>query len=124
MATLIQIIASLTGAVSAFVFFTMNDPDALQPGVIQTFQWLILLPVATAFGFLLHSRFWLVAMALLGGIFLGVCVRAITPPHHSNIWPIAGVYWTVRLALPVLLGSSLGGLCRFGLKRMIPDKPL
>ena len=43
-----------------------------------------------------------------GGVFIGVCLAALV--HGSNIWPIAGVYWTFVWAPPIVLGSIGGAL--------------
>src|SRR5690606_14445152 len=99
--------AVLFGATFAFVFLMMHDPDAMPAGMLSASKWLVLLPAA--FLFSLRPSMRLVvrsAASLAGGIFVGVCVAALL--RSSNLWPIAGVYWTFVWTPPILIGAAAG----------------
>ena len=101
-------VSGLVGAVFAFVFLMFNDPDAMSPVMLGASKWLVLLPAA----FLLAIRPSVTAVAsglsLAGGVFVGVCLAALL--QGSNIWPIAGVYWTIIWTPPIAVGTLGGAL--------------
>lgn len=98
--------AGLFGAAFAFVFLLVYDPDALPPGMLSASKWLVLLPAAFLLALRPSAKVWSSAFALAGGVFVGVCVAAIL--HASNLWPIAGVYWTAVWLPPIVIGSAAG----------------
>src|SRR5690606_24234425 len=101
--------AVLFGAAFAFVFLMMHDADAMPPDMLSASKWLVLLPAAFVFALRPSVRHVVrTAASLAGGVFVGVCVAALL--HASNIWPIAGVYWTYVWAPPILMGSVAGVL--------------
>lgn len=100
--------AVLFGAAFAFVFLTSYDPDALPPGMLGASQWLVLLPAALVLAMRRRSRPVVAALCLAAGVFAGTCLAAML--HSSNIWPIAGVYWTAVWTPPIVIGSVAGAL--------------
>ncbi|HEX6998763.1 MAG TPA: hypothetical protein VF322_11500 [Gammaproteobacteria bacterium] len=100
--------AALFGAAFALVFLMMYDPDALPPGLLGLSKWLVLLPAAFVLALGPAGRAWSRGLALTGGVFVGVCLAAIL--HQSNLWPIAGVYWTAVWLPPIAIGSVAGML--------------
>jgi hypothetical protein len=99
--------AALFGAAFAIVFLFTYDPDELPSGLLNVSRWLVLLPAT----FLLtwrSARAWLTGLVLTGGVFFGVCFAAIL--YGSNIWPIAGVFWTWALLPPIVVGTVAGVL--------------
>ena len=102
---------ALFGAAFAFVFLMMHDPEALPPGILAVSQWLVLLPAAFLLALRPAVRPWSSGLALTGGVFVGVCLAAIL--YSSNIWPIAGVYWTAIWLPPIVIGSVAGLLVRW-----------
>ena len=48
-------------------------------------------------------------LTMISGIFLGVCVRSLTPPFDCNIWPIAAAIWAALFFIPVAAGALAGG---------------
>jgi hypothetical protein len=100
--------AGLFGAIFAFVFLTMNDPDAMPPHMLGASKWLVLLPAAFLFAARPSATAWVGGLTIAGGIFVGACTAAYV--RGSNIWPIAGVYWTAVWTLPIALGSAGGAL--------------
>ena len=103
--------AGLFGAAFAFVFLMMHDPDAMPPGPLSASKWFVLLPAAILLASRPAAHLWSSGLALAAGVFVGVCVAAIL--HSSNLWPIAGVYWTAVWLPPIVLGS-VGGALLFG----------
>lgn len=99
--------AGLFGAAFAFVFLMMHDPDAMPSGMLSASKWLVLMPAAFLFS-LRPSVHHVIrsAASLTGGVFIGVCIAALL--HSSNLWPIAGVYWTFVWLPPILAGSAAG----------------
>jgi len=102
------IAAGLFGTIFAFVFLTLNDPDAMSQGMLSTSKWLVVLPAALLLAVWPSAKAWASGLAMAGGVFIGTCVIALL--HESDIWPIAGVYWTIVWALPIVLGSAGGAL--------------
>lgn len=100
--------SALFGAAFALVFMMMHDPEELPPGILAMSKWLVLLPAAFVLGLRPAARPWGSGLALTGGVFLGVCIAAIL--YSSNIWPIAGVYWTAIWLPPIAIGSVAGVL--------------
>jgi len=100
--------AVLFGAAFAFVFLLSYDPDALPPGMLGASQWLVLLPAALLLAMRRRSRLVVFASSLAAGVFAGTCLAAIL--HSSNLWPIAGVYWTAVWTPPIVIGSVAGAL--------------
>lgn len=104
-------IAAFTGACAMFVYLTTNDPDKATLASMYYFAGFVLFPAALIFASWPRPRFWWSLPAMVGGIFMGACVRMLIPPTQSNIWPIAAAFWTAIFFLPVLVGTLLG---RFG----------
>ena len=100
--------AVLFGAAFAFVFLMSFDPDAMPAGMLSASKWLVLLPAALVLAMRCRSKLVVSALSLAGGVFAGTCLAAML--HSSNIWPIAGVYWTIVWAPPIALGSVAGAL--------------
>lgn len=101
--------AALFGAAFAFVFLMVFDADAMPRDMLTASKWLVLLPAAFVFSLRPHLRHVVrTAASLAGGVFVGVCAVALL--HSSNIWPIAGVYWTYVWAPPIVIGSAAGVL--------------
>lgn len=100
--------ALLFGAAFAFVFLMTNDADAMPPRMLSASKWLVLLPAAYLLAMRTQAKAWAGGLSLAGGIFVGGCVAALL--HSSNIWPIAGVYWTVVWTPPIVIGSVAGAL--------------
>jgi hypothetical protein len=109
--------AGLFGAIFAFVFLTTNDPDAMAPHMLSASKWLVLLPAAFLFAVRPSAKAWVSGLTIAGGIFVGTCMAAIV--HGSNIWPIAGVYWTAVWTLPIAVGSAGGALVARTVRRPI-----
>lgn len=102
--------AALFGAAFAIVFLFTYDPEDLPAGLLNASRWLVMLPAA----FLLTVRAaaaWRSGLVLTGGVFFGVCVAAIL--YGSNLWPIAGVYWTWVLLPPIVVGTAVSMLIRW-----------
>ena len=95
--------AGFFGAVFAFVFLMMYDPDAMPPGMLGASRWLVLLPAAFLLALRPSHKVWSSGLTLAGGIFVGVCIAAML--HSSNLWPLAGVYWTIVYTPPIVIGS-------------------
>lgn len=100
--------AGLFGAAFAFVFLTMHDPDAMPPGLLSASKWLVLLPAAFLLSLRPSAQAWNSGLSLAGGVFIGVCIAALL--RSSNLWPIAGAYWTLVWTPPILIGSVAGVL--------------
>lgn len=100
--------AAIFGAMFAFVFMMLNDPDAMSPVMLSLSKWLVLLPAAFLLAMRPSVKAWVSGLSLAGGVFAGVCLAALV--HASNIWPIAGVYWTAIWTPPIVLGSIGGAL--------------
>ncbi|HEX7081473.1 MAG TPA: hypothetical protein VF329_10700 [Gammaproteobacteria bacterium] len=98
--------AGLFGAAFAFVFLMMHAPDAMPPGMLSASKWLVLLPAAFLLALRPSVKPWSSGLVLAGGVFVGVCIAAIL--RASNIWPIAGVYWTAIWLPPIVVGSAAG----------------
>jgi hypothetical protein len=98
--------AGFFGAAFAFVFLTMHDPDAMPPGMLSASKWLVLLPAAFLLALRPSVKAWSSGLVLTGGVFIGVCIAALL--HSSNIWPIAGAYWTIVWMPPIAIGSVAG----------------
>ncbi|MFO7278686.1 MAG: hypothetical protein DIU56_016800 [Pseudomonadota bacterium] len=100
--------SALFGAAFAFVFLMTYDPEALPPGMLALSTWVVLMPAAFLLALRPAARPWSSGLALTGGVFAGVCLAAIA--YSSNIWPIAGVYWTAIWLPPIVIGSVAGVL--------------
>lgn len=101
--------AALFGAAFAFVFLQMHGGENIPDGMLTLSKWLVLFPAAFLFTLRPSFRFaWTRGLALTGGVFAGVCLLAII--HASNIWPIAGVYWTAIWLPSIAIGSVAGFL--------------
>jgi hypothetical protein len=106
---IISVISFLVGASAAFVFLTLNDPDKATFEAINKFGWFVLCPFALILALWSGSTFWLSALSMIAGIFVGVCVRCVIPVQ-SNMWPITAAFWTAFFLLPVVAGALAGGL--------------
>lgn len=107
--------AALFGAAFAFVFLMMHNPDELRdPQALAVSKWLVLLPAAFLLALRPAVHFWSSGLALAGGVFVGVCLMAIV--HSSNIWPIAGAYWTIIWLPPMVIGSVAGSLAAWAFR--------
>jgi len=100
--------AALFGAAFAIVFLFTYDPEELPPGVLSASKWFVLLPAAFLFALRPADKPWLMGLVLTGGVFFGVCLAAIL--YASNLWPIAGVYWTWLWLPPIVVGTAAGML--------------
>jgi hypothetical protein len=90
--------------------------------VVSRFGWGVLSPLTLLFSFLLRQKCWLGALGMLAGVFVGVCVRCLIPPHQSNIWPIADFFWTLLFVLPVATGAATGGIAGWLIWRFRRDR--
>lgn len=99
--------AALFGAAFALVALMMY-PEAMPAGIRSASKWLVLLPAAFVLAIRPSGSALRMGLALTGGVFFGVCLAAIL--HSSNIWPIAGVYWTWIWLPPIVVGSAAGML--------------
>jgi len=118
---ILSAILFVIGAGGVFAFLTVNFSDSVPSDVISRFGWLVLSPCALLFSIRLRLMCWLGAVSMLAGVFLGVCVRCLIPPHQSNIWPIAAFIWTALFVLPVVTGAAIGGLAGWLIKRFRRD---
>lgn len=100
--------AGFFGAAFAFVFFMTFDFEPIPPAMVSASKWLILLPAAFVLALRPSAKVWSSGLVLTGGVFVGVCLAAIA--HASNIWPIAGVYWTIVFVPFIAVGSVAGKL--------------
>ncbi len=100
--------AGLFGAAFAFVYIMTVDAEAMPPTLMSTSKWLVLLPAAFFLALRPSAALWTSGLMLTGGVFVGVCLAALL--HASNIWPIAGAYWTIIWLPPIVVGSAAGKL--------------
>ena len=100
--------AVLFGAAFAFVFLMLNDPDAMSPVMLDASKWLVLLPAAFMMAMRSSLKPLTSGLCLTGGVFIGACLLALV--HGSNIWPIAGVYWSIVWLPPIAVGTVAGAL--------------
>lgn len=100
--------AAFFGAAFAFVFFMTFGADPVPPAMLTASKWLVLLPAAFVLALRPSARVWSSGLALTGGVFVGVCLAALA--YSSNIWPIAGVYWTIVFVPFIAVGSVAGKL--------------
>lgn len=100
--------AGLFGAAFAFAFLMTFDLEPIPEGMMTASKWLVLLPAAFMLALRPSERVWSSGLVLTGGVFVGGCLVAIL--HSSNIWPIAGGYWTILWLPPIVIGSVAGKL--------------
>lgn len=111
-------LAFLVGACAAFVFLTQNDPETVSDDVTSRFGWFVLAPATFLLCLAARGLFGLSALCMLAGVFVGVCVRCLIPPHQSNIWPIAAAIWTAIFLLPIIAGTAAGGVGHWMIKKV------
>jgi hypothetical protein len=100
--------AGFFGTAFAFIFLMVHDPDAMPDETLSASKWLVLLPAAFVLALRPSVKVWSSGLALVGGVFLGVCLAALL--RSSNIWPLSGVYWTAVWMPPIVIGSAAGAL--------------
>lgn len=100
--------AVATGAAIALVFLSIGDAENMPPATLAVSRWLVVLPAAFLLALRPGAKAWKSGLALAGGLFTGTCLYAIAA--GSNIWPIAGVYWTALWAPQVAIGTVAGAL--------------
>jgi hypothetical protein len=100
----------LAAAAAMYIFLTVNDPDKMPPGVPRLFGWLALCPLAFVLAILPRFPFWPGLLGLIAGVSMGAFFRFALPPIESNIWPIAIVYWSALMVVPIVAGSLAGSL--------------
>lgn len=100
--------SALFGSAFAFVFMMMHDVENLPPDILNISRWLVLLPAAFLLALRPSDKLWTSGLVLTGGVFAGACIAAIC--YQSNLWPIAGVYWTYLWLPPIVVGSVAGML--------------
>lgn len=100
--------AGFFGLAFAFVFLMTFDAEPVPPAMLTASKWLVLLPAAFLLALRPSAKLWSSGLALTGGVFVGVCLAAIA--YSSNIWPIAGVYWTIVWLPYIAVGSVAGKL--------------
>ena len=105
---IVSTISLLVGACFGYLFLTLNDFDKINFGTILI-GWLVLCPAAFVFALWPRTSFVLSGLTMISGIFLGVCVRSLTPPFDCNIWPIAAAIWAALFFIPVAAGALAGG---------------
>lgn len=111
-------LAFFVGACAVFVFLTQNDPETVSENVTRCFGWFVLAPATFLLSLGARALFGLSAFSMLAGVFVGVCVRCLIPPHQSNIWPIAAAIWTAIFLLPIVAGTAAGGVGHWIIKKV------
>ena len=109
--------ASLVGAVSVCAFLTLNDPDTVAKEAVHRFGWFVLAPLAFVFALCPRPTPWFAALGLIAGVFVGASIRALI--GQSNIWPIAGVFWTVLFVPSVVVGMLAGVVGSWCLRKCV-----
>jgi hypothetical protein len=117
---IVTTVALLVGAISVCAFLTLNDPDTVPKETIYRFGWLLLCPFAFALALWPRSAFWVGALGLIAGAFVGACFCALI--GQSNIWPIAGAIWTAIFVIPIVAGTLAGAVVGWCLRKSVKER--
>ncbi len=111
-------ICLLVGILFTVIVFRTQEPATLNSDIIPFWSWWLLFPATTLLVILSGGNAARVATFTFIGIFIGGCAILLRKPLDglSSVLP-AAFFWTLTVAMPVIVGTLLGWVIAYSGKR-------